>query len=538
LSIFEELNRRNVFKVGIAYLVIAWLIAQVLELVFGTFGTPHWVMKTVLALLAVGFVLALLLAWVYELTPDGIKKESETTEADSIALKTGHKLNYVIIGVLALAAAYLYITREQPAPVRAPGIDTLVARPSVVVLPFANISGDPNQDYLAFGITDELIAGLQRLGNFPVVSRNASLSYGVTDLSATKFAQTHGAAYLVEGSVNVGNDGVRVLANLSSTEGNQVWAERYQLTDGQVDIFDVSDELVSKIAGAVLESEVKRVQRSDRPPADAWEHYMKGLKVVLEYDHENYEMARQHLDRAIEIAPEMAEAWWALGELEIMNYMTRPLVKEGRLDELYVLIDYFRKAHEISPFHAAACGCLGYMLTAVGRADEARIVFEQAIEAKPLSPDLRVDYAIYLVWAGRYEEALENVTLSLKLGPVSQDRAGVWTVRSLVALAHGENAKALDAINRAMFIRNDTFYTPTAVAMLYVLGKQDDAAKLLLDMQSQFPDLEPQNPVFFVMLKPIDDILAARREQGDFDGPTDVEQIYSILRKEIGQRTH
>jgi Flp pilus assembly protein TadD len=221
-----------------------------------------------------------------------------------------------------------------------------------------------------------------------------------------------------------------------------------------------------------------------------------------------------------------------------MNYMTRPLVKEGRIDELYVLIDFFRKAHEISPFHAAACGCLGYMLTAVGRADEARIVFEQAIEAKPLSPDLRVDYAIYLVWAGRYEEALENVTLSLKLGPVSQDRAGVWTVRSLVALAHGENAKALDAINRAMFIRNDTFYTPTAVAMLYVLGKQDDAAKLLLDMQSQFPDLEPQNPVFFVMLKPIDDILAARREQGDFDGPTDVEQIYSILRKEIGQRTH
>jgi TolB-like protein/Tfp pilus assembly protein PilF len=444
-------------------------------------------------------------------------------------------LHYIVIGVLALAATYLFVTREESAPGHAPSIDALIARPSVIVLPFANISGDDSQDYLAFGLTDELIAGLQRLGNFPVLSRNASLSFGVTGMTAVDFAQNFGASYLVEGSVNVGSDGIRVLANLSSADGNQVWAERYQPEGDQVEILDVSDELVSKVAGAVLESEVNRIQRTDRPPLDAWEHYVKGLRVVLEYDHRDYAVARQHLDQAVEIAPDMAEAWWALGELETMRYMTTPREEAGGEDELYVLIDYFRKAHEISPFHAAACGCLGYMLTAVGRPDEARIVFEQAVEAKPLSARLRVDYALYLAWAGRYEEAEDNAALALKLGLVLQDRAGMWLVRSLAAFANGNEQGALDAINRAMFISRESFYTPATIALLYALGQHDNATALFRDTKDMFPDLRPKDPVFYVTLKPIDDILAARRVQGGIAGPADVEEIYSILRIKINE---
>ena len=532
MSLLNELKRRNVFKVGVAYVVMAWLVMQVADVILNNIEAPTWIFQVLLVFLAVGLVVALVLAWAYELTPEGIKREAEDSEPTPVARKSSQKITYVLIGVLALAASYLFITKEKSGPDPAVSIDDLIAKPSVIVLPFANLSGDTARDYLAFGITDELIVGLQRLGNFPVISRNASISYGVTDISATDFAQSFGASYLVEGSVNVSGDEIRILANLSGTDGNQVWAERYQLEDGQIDVFDVSDELVSRIAGAVLESEVKRVQRKDRPPSDAWEHYIEGLKVVLEYDHRNYEKARKHLDEAVEIAPDMAEAWWALGELEVMNYMTRPFVQETELKELYVLIDYFRKAHELSPFHAAACGCLGYMLTAVGKPDEARVVYEQAIAAKPLSPDLRVDYAIYLAWAGRYEEALENAELSMKLGPVSQDRAGAWTIRSLIAFAAGQQQEALDAINRAMFVHTNSFYTPTAVAMLYVLGKHEAAKSLFREMQSLFPDLRARNRVFYVTLKPIDDILAARRQQGDLYSPADVEEIFSLLRKE------
>ena len=535
LSLFTELKRRNVFKVGAAYIVTAWLILQVADVILGNIEAPDWVFRVLLLFLAIGFLFALLFAWAYELTPEGIVRESETSESASAVKRSAHILHYIVIGMLALAATYLFVTREESERDHAPGIDALIARPSVIVLPFANISGDESHDYLAFGLTDELIAGLQRLGSIPVVSRHASLSFDASEMTAVDFAQDFGASYLVEGSVNVGSDGIRVLANMSSVEGNQVWAERYQPEGDQVEILDVSDELVAKIADAVLESEVNRVQRTDRPPLDAWEHYVKGLRVVLEYDHRDYAMARKHLDRAVEIAPDMAEAWWALGELETIRYMPTPREDEDGLDGLYVLIVYFRKAHEISPFQAAACGCLGYMLTAVGRPDEARIVFEQAVEANPLSARLRVDYALYLAWVGRYEDAEENADLVLKLGSVSQDRAGMWFVHSLAALSDGNEQDALDAINRAIFISRESFYTPAAIALLYLLGQPDNAVALFRDMQDVFPDLQPKDPVFYVTLKPIDDILAARYEQGEVAGPADVDEIFSILRREINE---
>jgi len=534
LPFITELKRRHVFKVGVAYLAIAWLLAQVLQLVFDTFGTPAWVMKTVLAVLAAGFVLALLLAWVYELTPGGIRKDSGRSDTGSRTAANGRGLLYATLFALLFGGIIFFLTREQPPTELSPGIETLIARPSVIVLPFANISGDAANDYLAFGITDELISGLQRLGYFPVISRNAALAYDAGEVSAMDYAESHGASYLVEGSINAGTEGIRILANLSRARGDQVWAERYRLAGDQAEIFDVSDELVSKVAGAVLESEVKRVSRKDRPPRDAWEHYMKGLKVVLEYAPEDYAEARGHLDKAVEIAPEMAEAWWAIGELEELKYVTEPMAHDSGTAPLFGFIEYFRKAHELSPFHAAACGCLGYMLTAVGKGEEARVVFEQAIEAKPLSPDLRVDYALHLTWAGRYDEALENADLVLRLGPTTTDRAGVWTVRALVALAREQQQEALDAVSRVMFVRRDPFYTPAAIAILYVLGKHEEAAAEFASMQAEFPGMQPTNPVFYVTLKPIDDFLSARRERGLTGDPADVAEIYRILNQEIG----
>lgn len=531
MSFFNELKRRNVFKVATAYIVMAWLVMQIADVILNNVDAPDWVFRVILLLLGIGFLLAMFFAWAYELTADGIRKETDIVVSASVARQTSHKLNYVIIGALGIAVIYLVLIRDRADVDAQVSLQTLIARPAVIVLPFENTSGDENQDYLAFGLTDELIAGLQHTKNFPVVSRNASMEYGDSDLSANEYASSLGASYRVEGSISTGPDGIRVLATLSGAGDNQVWAERFQRVAGQAEMFEVADELVAKIAAAVLQSEVRRVQRTDRPPAGAWEHYVRGLSIVLAFDPDKYEYARRQLDQAVEIAPDMAEAWWAIGELEINNYLSQPLLKETDLERLHTIISYFRKSHELSPFHAAACGCLGYMLTSVGQQDEALAVYKQALEANPLSARLRVDYALYLLWDGHYEEAMENADLALKLGAFSSDRAFVWLIRSNVALAQDNPAGALEAVNRAIFLSKDPFTMPMAVALLYVLGKQTDAKRLLDEMQQSFPGISPQNPLLYVMLKPIDDILALQRQRGEENGPVDVSEIYRLLNK-------
>jgi len=145
--------------------------------------------------------------------------------------------------------------------------------------------------------------------------------------------------------------------------------------------------------------------------------------------------------------------------------------------------------------------------------------------------DLCSDYAYFLLWDGRYAEALENSDLVLKLGASRFDRAGVWTTRAIVALSEGKNTEALDAINRAMFIDKNIFNMPLAVAVLYILGEQAAASRLLDELERSFPDVSPDNPVLYIMLKPIDDILAKQRESGEFSGPGSVSELFRLLRE-------
>ena len=162
MSIFREFKRRNVFRVGAAYLVVAWLVLQVADVILGNIEAPGWIFQVILISLALGLPLTILLSWVYELTPDGIIRDSEVSESTSIAGQTAHKLNYVIIGGLVVAVVYLVMFRDRVDLGAQDSLQALIARPSVIVLPFANTSGDESQDHLAFGFTDELITGLQR----------------------------------------------------------------------------------------------------------------------------------------------------------------------------------------------------------------------------------------------------------------------------------------------------------------------------------------------------------------------------------------
>ena len=204
MSFFNELKRRNVFKVGIAYIVVAWLVAQVLQLIFESFGTPDWVMKTVLVLLATGMPFALFFAWAFEMTPEGLKRESEVDRSQSITPQTGRKLNATIFIVMALALGYFaydkfYISAEreaalvesvaqaktEQAPVEPPqDIDR-----SIAVLPFADMSPEKDQEYFTDGLSEELLNLLAKIPELKVASRSSAFQFkdkGVDIMDAGK----------------------------------------------------------------------------------------------------------------------------------------------------------------------------------------------------------------------------------------------------------------------------------------------------------------------------------------------------------------
>jgi TolB-like protein len=229
LSLFKDLKRRNVFKVTIAYIVMAWLVMQVADVILNNIADPGWIFKVLMLFLTIGLPFAVFFAWAFELTPDGIRKDSEVSGLVSTTRQKGHKLNYLITGVLVMAVVvYLVVFRDRVDDDSQTPIQAILARPSVVVLPFTNTSGDDSQDYLSFGITNELITGLQRYKSFPVVSHNATLEYKGAGLSTDEFAENAGASYQVEGSITTVNKGIRVLATLSRVGGNQVWADRFE----------------------------------------------------------------------------------------------------------------------------------------------------------------------------------------------------------------------------------------------------------------------------------------------------------------------
>lgn len=531
MSFWGELKRRNVFKVAVAYVVVAWLVIQVADIVLPTFEAPPWIMQVLIFLLVLGLPVAVVLAWAFELTPEGVRLDSTSDEASHSTRGKSGRTAYILITVALVLSAALYILTDTDSTLESgESLDVLMARPTVLVLPF-DFSGDEESAYIADGLTDWVIVGLQRLQRFPVIQRSVSYEFPDSGMTASDYANEHGAEYVLDGRVlNVGSD-LSVNATLSRVDrGETVWATATETFAANAEMFEFADRLVANIAAELLESEIERVDRSDRPPIDAWENYIKGLTVVLDFDADEYEEAREYLDTAIRIAPDMAEAWWAIGELEAFNYATKPLSEEEDRQEVEKIIEIFYEAHERSPFHAAQCGCLGILLTAVGQPDQARAIFEQGLEAHPLSPELRIDYARFLLWEGRLPEALTQTDLALQLGLVQRDESLAWGIRSFAALVEGDERGALEAVNRALAIDREAYGMSVAVALLYLLHRRQDAASLLAEAQASFAGVSPEKAAIYVLLKPIDDWLAQQRNRGRADLPATVSEIYTNLR--------
>ena len=202
-NLFEELKRRNVFRVAIAYIAVAWLLLQVSDIVFENFGTPDWVMKTLMFVLAIGFPLAVLFAWAYEMTPEGIKKEKDVDRSQSITHETGQKLNRTIIVVLLAAVGFLlvdkFVLREPASEI--PTATEATTEKSVAVLPFVAMSRGEDDEFFADGLTEEILNSLTRVPELLVTARTSAFHFKGQDIPIPEIATKLGVAHVVEGSV-------------------------------------------------------------------------------------------------------------------------------------------------------------------------------------------------------------------------------------------------------------------------------------------------------------------------------------------------
>ncbi|HSD68921.1 MAG TPA: hypothetical protein VLB07_05170, partial [Woeseiaceae bacterium] len=233
MSLISELRRRNVFRVAAAYLVVGWLLTEIASTLLPMFGAPGWVARTLVIVIAIGFVPVMIFSWAYELTPEGLKRESLVNRDESITWQTGRKLDMVTITAVIAGVVFLAWTRMSPQ-VTVPGVDQPDAEPdqaSVAVLPFVNMSGNAENEYFSDGLTETLLHMLAQLPELRVAARTSSFAFKGQDKDIREIALALRVAHVLEGSVQRAGDRVRITAQLiRANDGFHVWSENYDRT--------------------------------------------------------------------------------------------------------------------------------------------------------------------------------------------------------------------------------------------------------------------------------------------------------------------
>ncbi|MDX2427773.1 MAG: tetratricopeptide repeat protein [Xanthomonadales bacterium] len=345
MSFFEELKRRNVIRVAIAYGVAAWFVLQLADVVLENIGAPEWVMQTIMLFLAAGFPLVIIFAWAFEMTPEGIKKEKDVDRSQSIASVTGRKLDRMIIGVLTVTVAYLLIDKlvlqdTQPAPTetaQSVPVDIEVpvdSGPSVAVLPFINMSGDKENEYFSDGLTETLLHMLAQLPGLHVAARTSSFAFKGQNSSVEEIANTLGVAHILEGSVQKSGQRVRITAQLiRAQDGFHVWSQNYDRT--LEDIFAIQDEIAEDVAAALDESllggtvKIAHIETSD---IGAYDTYLRAMEQQSISSYGSLSNAESLFKQALAADPDFTDAKLALARNYFMQFNTG-LIEEAQMQQ-------------------------------------------------------------------------------------------------------------------------------------------------------------------------------------------------------------
>jgi len=414
-TLFSEFRRRNVFRVAALYLLSAWLIAQVADVVIGLAELPPAVGRVVLAILALGFPVAVAVAWFFEWTSEGIRRETDTAEAGSADQPARRRLDYVIFSLLLVALGYFIATHDWT---NAPP----VAGASIAVLPFENRSAQPDDLYFTDGIHEDILTQLGKISSMIVISRTSVMRYRDSAKTIPEIAAELGVATVLEGGVQRAGNRVRInLQLIEAATDRHLWAESFDRELSAENVFAIQSEIASSIAmtlnARLSPGEKQSIETVPTRNLEAYDAYLLGRRHIASRRHDELLRAREYLERAVRLDPGFALAYSGLSDALIL------LSQYGELDSEILLAqaeDAARKAVQLDPGLGEAHTSFGLVRKYRGDpAEEFAPHLRRGIELAPGSADGRKWYANYLAETNHDAEALEQLQVAVLLDPMS-----------------------------------------------------------------------------------------------------------------------
>jgi adenylate cyclase len=494
--VFQQLKQRNVFRVAVLYLVVCWLILDPVHVIFHMLDVPIWANRLVLMLMAVGFPAVVIFAWVYEITPEGLKPTVEVPHGQSIRRLTGRRLDRAIIAVLAVALAYFvvdkfWISRRLPASqtltssagadaasraaaIPAPAAALAPAPHSVAVLPFVDMSEKKDQEYFADGMTEEIINLLARVPDLRVPARTSSFYFRGKSTKVPDIARELGVAHILEGSIRRSGNQIRVTAQLARADnGFHLWSQTY---DRDLhDVFKVQDEIANAVVQALqisLMGGPLTRQKGGTQNLEAYLLYLRSDKELFAFSATAVKEARKHTEQAIKLDPDFILAWTQLGSINVNLAQLRELpMRDGYerarqlgqhalqvspdLTDAHLLLGYIHRTYDwdwaaaqsearqglaLDPKDWLALELNGQVAASIGDWDGAERYFRQVLVDDPLNAQPHWDLGTTLYRAGRFAAAETEYRKLLELVP---DYAWARGYLAKTLLAEGKPEAAL-----------------------------------------------------------------------------------------------
>ena len=434
MNFFNELKRRNVFKVGVVYTVASWLLLQIVDLVLENINAPDWVMQVFMLALAIGFPIVLIAAWALELTPDGIKLEKDVDQSKSIARKTGRQLNRGIIMILSMIVVLLLtdrfrdeifsksetdgITTETTSDIGVPTAIEKTSEKSIAVLPFVDMSPEGDQAYFADGISEEILNVLVKTQSLKVAGRTSSFQFRDRNEDLRVIGEQLGVEHILEGSIRKASNRVRITAQLvKAQDGFHLWSETYdrELTD----IFAIQDEIARAITDA-LAVELKlggtgsSLVSASTSNMDAYDHYLEAKGLISQ--RLDFPRAISLLTEATELDPDFATGWATNAQAHSLAIY---YLSVDRDEYKYLAESMANRALEINPDLSMAHSVLGDIYRDRYDWSEARESYLRALKLNPDDIEANEQYAQMLWRVSHFEEALKYSSRAVELDRLS-----------------------------------------------------------------------------------------------------------------------